>query len=228
MTETRPAAPRDARAIHAIYAPIVAGTHVSFEIDPPSEREIRRRMELSPIPWIVRESEGGIVGFARAGPFRERAAYRWTVEMSIYVAEGARRRGIGRELGETLIEGLRQGGYRSAVGVVALPNPASERLLRALGFRDVGLLREAGFKLDRWWDVQLWQRSLQEPHGGAEGGGDGDRLEDSPLQNEQGDSGAEGDRDRHRVHGGPDGELEVESGPRGPLGRAEQRPHREP
>lgn len=228
MTDIRPAISRDVPAIHAIYAPIVAGTHISFEVDPPSKQEIRRRMELSRIPWLVRESEGEIVGFASAGAFRERAAYRWTAEMSVYVAERARLRGIGRELGEALLAGLRQRGYRSAVGVVALPNPASEGLLLALGFRSVGLLREAGFKLDRWWDVQLWQRSLQEPHRDAQGGGHGDRLEDSPLENEQRESGAQGDRDRHRVHGGPDGELEVENGPCRPLGRAEQRPDREP
>ena len=141
-------------------------------------------MEAAKVPWLVRESDGEIVGFASAGPFRERAAYRWTAEMSIYVAERARRRGMGRELGGALLERLRVGGYRSATGVVALPNPASEGLLRALGFRPVGLLREAGYKLDRWWDVQLWQRSLQQPQGDAESGGRHDRFEDSPLQDE--------------------------------------------
>lgn len=167
MTAVRPATPRDVPAIHAIYAPIVRETHISFEIDPPSEEEIQRRMGLAPIPWLVRESGGEIAGFASAGPFRERAAYRWTAEMSIYVAERARLRGMGRELGTALLERLRIGGYRSAMGVVALPNPASEGLLRALGFRPVGLLHEAGYKLDGWWDVQLWQRPLQEPQDDA-------------------------------------------------------------
>jgi phosphinothricin acetyltransferase len=176
VTDIRPAAPRDVPAIHAIYAPIVRETHISFETEPPPEEEIRRRMEAAPIPWLVRESAGEIVGFASAGPFRERAAYRWTAEMSIYVAERARLRGMGRELGGALLERLRVGGYRSATGVVALPNPASEGLLRALGFRPVGILREAGYKLDRWWDVQLWQCPLQEPHGDAESGGGRDRL----------------------------------------------------
>ena len=97
--------------------------------------------------------------------------------MSIYVAERARLRGMGRELGGALIERLRVGGYRSVTGVVAMPNPASEGLLRALGFRPVGILREAGYKLERWWDVQLWQRSLQQPHGDADGSGRCDGLE---------------------------------------------------
>jgi phosphinothricin acetyltransferase len=185
MTGIRPAAPQDSPAIHAIYAPIVAGTHISFELEPPSAEEVRRRMEAAPVPWLVHESEAEIVGFASAGPFRERAAYRWTAEMSIYVAERVRLRGVGRALGEALLERLRAGGYHSAVGVVALPNSASEGLLRALGFRPAGLLREAGYKQGRWWDVQLWQRVLEEPHGHAYDGRDGDRLDDPPLQPEE-------------------------------------------
>lgn len=160
MTGIRPATEADSRAIQAVYAPIVRDTHISFEIEPPSDEEIRRRIEVAAVPWLVRETEGEIVGFASAGPFRERAAYRWTAETSIYVAESARRRGIGRDLGEAILERLRSGGYKSAIGVVALPNPASEGLMKALGFRPVGILREAGFKLGCWWDVQLWQRTL--------------------------------------------------------------------
>jgi phosphinothricin acetyltransferase len=116
-------------------------------------------MEAAPIPWIVAD-DGDVVGFASAGPFRSRAAYGRTAEASIYVSEPARRNGVGRALGEAILRELRAAGYHSVVGVVALPNPASERLLQALGFRAVGTLREAGFKLDRWWDVQVWQRAL--------------------------------------------------------------------
>ena len=148
-------------AIHAIYAPIVRETHVSFELETPSIAEIRRRIEASAVPWLVREGSGGsIVGFASAGPFRSREAYRWTAETSVHVAESARRRGLGRALLEAILEQLGSASYRSAVGVVALPNAASEGLLSVLGFRRVGVLREAGFKLDRWWDVALWQRHL--------------------------------------------------------------------
>lgn len=117
-------------------------------------------MDSAPVPWIVAD-EGGVVGFASAGPFRSRAAYGRTAEASIYVAESVRLQGVGRALGEAILEKLRSAGYHSVVGVVALPNPASERLLEALGFRSVGTIREAGFKLDRWWDVQLWQRVLE-------------------------------------------------------------------
>lgn len=110
--------------------------------------------------WLVWETGGKVAGFASAGWFREREAYRRTAEASIYVAPEARRQGVGRALCEAILERLRQGGYRSAVGVVALPNPASERMLEALGFRRVGVLSEAGFKLERWWDVGIWQRDL--------------------------------------------------------------------
>jgi phosphinothricin acetyltransferase len=117
-------------------------------------------MESSPVPWLVHESDGRIDGFASAGPFRSRGAYRWTAETSMYVAESARRRGVGRALGEAILEQLKSANYRSAVSIVALPNPASERLMTSLGYRQVGRIRDAGFKLDRWWDVAFWQRHL--------------------------------------------------------------------
>jgi len=138
----------------------VRDTHISFEIELPSEDEIRRRLEAAPVAWLVYELGGKVAGFASAGRFRERAAYRRTAEASIYVSPAARRRGVGRGLCEAILDRLRDAGYHSAVGVVALPNPASERMLETLGFRHVGVLREAGFKLGRWWDVGLWQRDL--------------------------------------------------------------------
>jgi phosphinothricin acetyltransferase len=191
VTGVRSATPRDVPGIGAIYGPIVVASHISFEIDPPSEAELGRRMAEAPIPWLVGESGGEVVGFASAAPFRERAAYRWTAEMSIYVAETFRRQGLGRELGEALLARLRAGRFRSAVGIVALPNPSSEGLLQALGFRPAGILREAGYKLGRWWDVQLWQRALRQPHGeleqpqrDAERGRGDDRLEDPPPEHE--------------------------------------------
>ena len=159
MAGIRIAGAADAHAIQAIYAPIVRDTHISFEIEPPSVEEIRRRIQSAPVPWLVRD-EKPIVGFASAGPFRARPAYRWTAEASVYVAEVARRKGVGRELGAAILDTLRDAGYHSAVGVVALPNAASESLLRALGYERVGVIKEAGFKLDRWWDVALWQREL--------------------------------------------------------------------
>lgn len=156
----RPARPDDAEAIAAIYAPLVHRSHVTFETEPPSAAELRRRIRDEPpaYPWLVHDEAGAVTGYGCAAPFRPRAAYRWTVEASIYVEPSRRGRGIGAALGRALLEELAGRGYRSAVGVVALPNPASERLLQGLGFERVGILREAGFKLDGWWDVALWQK----------------------------------------------------------------------
>lgn len=155
----RTATDADAAAIAAIYAPVVRDTHVSFEVDPPTAEEVAARMARAVLPWLVWDDEG-VAGFAHAGPFRDRAAYRWTAESSVYVAPARRRRGIGTALAQALLDRLQEAGYRSVMGVVALPNPASEGLLETFGFRRVGVVEEAGFKLDRWWDVALWQRRL--------------------------------------------------------------------
>lgn len=158
----RPARIEDAAAILAIYAPLVRASHVTFELEPPdvvafTERILGARPEH---PWLVCEEDEGIIGYAAAGRFRDRAAYDRTVEASVYVRPEDRRRGVGRALIRTLIAELDQRGARSVVGVVALPNEASERLLRRLAFRRVGVIEAAGFKLGDWWDVALWQLPL--------------------------------------------------------------------
>lgn len=158
----RPAREEDAPAILSIYAPIVRESHVTFEAEPPTEAAIRERIRYARHPWIVHDEGHGVAGYAYGSEFRPRPAYRWTVEASIYVARSMRGRGIGAALGRALTAALAEAGYRNAVGVVALPNPASEALLERLGFRRAGVLEEAGFKLDRWWDVALYQRALED------------------------------------------------------------------
>lgn len=158
----RAARESDAATIAAIYAPIVRESHVTFETEPPPEAAIRERIRQAgpERPWLVWEERGRVAGYGNAGPFRNRPAYRWTVEASVYVDPASRGRGIGRRLGTALLDALEEADCRSVVGVVALPNPASEALLTGLGFRKVGVLRSAGFKLGRWWDVALWQKEL--------------------------------------------------------------------
>lgn len=158
----RPAREDDAPAILSIYGPIVRESHVTFEVEPPAEADVRARIRDGAYPWIVHEDDAGIGGYGHGSAFRPRAAYRWTAEASIYVDPARRGRGIGGSLGRAVTGALAEAGYRSAVGVVALPNPASEALLTGLGFRRAGVLEEAGFKLGRWWDVALWQRRLGE------------------------------------------------------------------
>lgn len=152
----------DAGAIRAIYEPFVRASHVSFELEAPSDEEIRTRMRaaLASAPWLVYETGGEVVGYAYATRFRDRPAYRWSVEVSVYVREDRRRRGVARALLTEILESLQRQGFRNAFAVIALPNPASVALFEALGFRPAGVWRDAGYKLDRWWDVGIWQRAL--------------------------------------------------------------------
>lgn len=158
----RLARPEDADAIAAIYAPFVRETHVSFETEPPAAEEMRRRIERARdfAPWLVHATDGSLDGYACGGRFHERAAYRWTVETSVYVEPARRRRGVGRALVTTLLDLLERQGFRTALAIISLPNDASVALYESLGFRPAGLLTAAGFKLGRWWDVGRWSRPL--------------------------------------------------------------------
>ena len=161
----RPATGADAAAVHAIYAPIVADTHISFEWAPPSVAEVRGRIEeglAGGHPWLAYDDGGELIAVAYASRHRARAAYRWSAETSIYVGEAARGRGIGRVLYRALLRVLALQGYRGAFAGVALPNPASVALHCALGFEEIGVFRRVGYKAGAWRDV-LW---LQLPLGG--------------------------------------------------------------
>lgn len=167
MTSIRPARPDDAPAVAAIYAPHVTDGVVSFEEHPPDAAEMARRMVAGGDlhPWLAAELDGRLAGYAYAGPFRTRAAYRWTVETTVYVATDAQGRGVGRALYAALLDGLTAQGFTEAVGIIALPNDASVRLHERLGFRLVGVNERVGWKQGRWIDVGLWQRALAEPTG---------------------------------------------------------------
>lgn len=155
----------DAAALQRIYAPYVRETAVSFELEPPTIEQIaaRLRATLPMYPWLVCERGGEVAGYAYGSRYRERAAYRWSVEVTIYVAPAHQRRGIGRALYTALLRILALQGYCNAFAAIALPNPASVALHEALGFTAVGVYRSVGYKLGRWYDVGWWQRSLQLP-----------------------------------------------------------------
>ena len=144
---TRTARSDDAAAIQEIYAPIVETTAVSFEDVPPSVSEMAARIALTlqDYPFLVGEHQGQVVGYAYGGPLRRRAAYRWSVEVAAYVAEEVRGLGIGRMLYGELLPALAAGGYHAAFAGVALPNPASIALHKALGFQPVGTYYQVGF-----------------------------------------------------------------------------------
>ena len=152
----------DAAAVAAIYAPVVADTIISFEEEPPSADEMAERIAASHL-WLVAEQDGEIVGYAYASPFHPRAAYRWSAEVSVYLAHAARGRGIGKRLVAELVDRLQEMGFVNVFGGTSLPNPASERLLDSLGFKKVAHQEHVGFKFDAWHDVSWRQLTLQEP-----------------------------------------------------------------
>lgn len=158
----RVARPDDAAAIAAIYAPSVTHSPAPFELAPPTEAEMRARIErtLQAYPWLVYERAGEVLGYAYGSRHAERAAYRWSADVSVYVGAEAKRTGIGRALYGALLPLLRDLGYRQAFAGITLPNDASVGLHEALGFTPVGVFRNVGYKLDAWHDVGWWQLEL--------------------------------------------------------------------
>ncbi|MBB5055340.1 phosphinothricin acetyltransferase [Granulicella aggregans] len=161
----RAAVAEDATAIAAIYAPHVLNGVTSFEVVVPDVAEILRRreavLELG-LPYLVAEIDGEVAGYAYASQFRPRAAYRFTVENSVYVAKRFQRRGVARHLMRELIEQSARAGMRQMIAVIAEPSgsTASVALHRSLGFEEVGVLCEVGEKFGRAVDVLIMQRAL--------------------------------------------------------------------
>jgi phosphinothricin acetyltransferase len=159
----RLAASADAPQIAAIYRLFCEDSHISFETEAPDEVEMASRIERinHRFSWLVDEIGGAVAGFAYASPHRERAAYRWAVEVTVYVHERFRGRGVGRGLYSELFERLRWQGLFRAYAGIALPNPASQAFHESMGFTLVGIYRKIGYKLGAWWDVGWWQLALQ-------------------------------------------------------------------
>jgi len=152
----------DAAACAAIYAPYVTDTTITFEETPPTAADFTTRIETAQAnhAWLVGEVEGVVVGYAYAGPYRPRAAYRWSCETSVYLDRDQRGSGRGREIYQGLLDRLGAMGFRMAVAGATLPNDASERLHVALGFAPIGVFRRVGYKFDTWCDVAWVQRDL--------------------------------------------------------------------
>ena len=155
----RTATLEDAAACAAIYAPYVTDSAISFETEAPTADQMADRIAHA-IAWFVLEDDGHVAGYAYAGPFHPRAAYRWSCEVSVYLEQGRRRTGAGRALYDVLLPHLTERGYRSAIAGMTLPNPASEGLHAALGFEPVGTYRDIGYKFGAWHAVAWTQRVL--------------------------------------------------------------------
>jgi L-amino acid N-acyltransferase YncA len=164
MANLRMARESDAGELAAIYRPSVSERATSFELEPPNAEEMARRLELTLKfgPWLVATDEKDrALAYAYASPHHERAAYRWSVNVAVYVADGHHRRGLGRELYTVLFELLRLQGFYLAHAGITLPNPGSIGLHEAFGFRPVGVYPAVGWKGGVWHDVGWWRLELQ-------------------------------------------------------------------
>ena len=153
----------DAVAIAAIYNSYITETVITFEEEPINGEEMLRRIEdvrSTSLPWFVAEEEGRVVGYAYAAPWKVRAAYRFSVEITVYLAPGNVGRGIGSLLYGRLISSLQTLGVHAVIGGVALPNKASIALHEKFGFEKVAHFQQVGFKFNRWIDVAYWERIL--------------------------------------------------------------------
>jgi L-amino acid N-acyltransferase YncA len=155
---------RDMPAIAAIYSHHVLHSPATFELEPPGVEEMsarRTRLLENGFPYLVAELDGVVLGYAYAGPYRTRPAYRFTVENSVYVHPDSLRQGVGRQLMAVLLAVCAQRGFHQVIAVIGdSANLPSIRLHERLGFSPVGTLRGVGFKFDRWYDSVLMQREL--------------------------------------------------------------------
>ncbi|MDZ4835053.1 MAG: arsinothricin resistance N-acetyltransferase ArsN1 family B [Candidatus Melainabacteria bacterium] len=160
----RQATADDAAAILKIYAPYCTDTVISFESASPSVDEMKARIEKCNAThlWIVDEEADGIFAYAYAGPHRDREAYRWSVDTSVYVDGAKRRTGLGTKLYTRLVVELRERGFYNAFAGVTLPNQASVNLHEKLGFRPVGIFHNVGYKMGKWHDVGWWHLVLKD------------------------------------------------------------------
>ena len=153
----------DADRIAEIYNHYIANTVVTFEEEPVAGDEMRRRMDdvfAATLPWLIAESGGRVVGYAYATKWKARSAYRFSVETTVYLADGLGKRGLGSRLYDELFRRLKEKGIHAAIGGIALPNDASVALHEKFGMRKVAHFEEVGFKFGEWVDVGYWERIL--------------------------------------------------------------------
>lgn len=154
---------KDAKQIVDIYNYYILNTVITFEEEELTVAEMEKRIEekTRTNPWIVYEEEGHILGYAYLGTFRERSAFRFTKESSIYLDKDAVGKGIGGKLYAKLIKLAKEYNVNVIVGVITLPNEASIAIHQNFGFERVGSIKEVGFKQNKWWDVDFWQKKVE-------------------------------------------------------------------
>lgn len=152
----------DADVCAAIYAPSVLEGFASFETEPPGPEEMAVRIGNAH-EWLVAERNGQVAGWASAGPFHARPAYRWSVSVGVYVGAASQGQGVGRELYDALLPGLEARGFVTALALIAVPNPGSVALHERCGFERVAVLEAIGYKAGGWRDVAWYRRALAAP-----------------------------------------------------------------
>ncbi|MBK8170707.1 MAG: N-acetyltransferase [Sandaracinaceae bacterium] len=155
----------DAAQCIQIYKPYVQSTPFTFETEVPSVPSLAKRIEeiTEKFPWLVYEVDGVVVGYAYASAHRTRCAYEWSVESTVYVDGAHHGKAIGKQLYEALFALLKEQGVVNVLAGITQPNEKSVRLHESLGFTQIGLFKDIGFKLGSWWDVGWWQLQLQRP-----------------------------------------------------------------
>lgn len=151
----RRAVPADASAVAEIYAHYVRSTAITFATEPPSPASYAERIADGRFPFFVAEEGGMVSGFIYAAPFRQKEAYRWDVELTIYLAPGLEGRGMGGMLMNACLQCLKEQGFLNAYSCITLPNDRSVGLHRRYGFTELGIFPKTGYKLGRWHDV-IW------------------------------------------------------------------------
>lgn len=164
MTVLRLATPADSKALLDIYAPYIQNTSFTFETEVPSIEEFAERIKtyLNNWPWLVCEIDGKIAGYAYATKYRERTAYQWCVESSIYIHDDFQKAGIGKLLYITLFEILKRQGFRNVYAVINLPNEKSVAFHEKLGFTYFATYEQVGYKLGKWKNVGWWRLIVNE------------------------------------------------------------------
>jgi phosphinothricin acetyltransferase len=163
----RSACDDDFAAVAAITNHYIATTAIHFGYEPVDAHALRDAWRAHPqYPWLVTEEAGRVQGYAKAGAWRERAAYAWTCEVGLYIIDDARGRGLGRAIYAALLEACARQGFRSAIAGITLPNAESVALHARLGFASTGIVRDAGFKLGRWHDVEFLQKRFTDDNAG--------------------------------------------------------------
>jgi len=153
----------DALPILNIYRPIVESTAISLEYNAPSLQSLKKRMvdALDLWPWLVFRDGEKLAGYTYAGAFRQRPGYKWSTELSVYVALGHQKKGIATALYTSLIAILSIQGYRNAYAGITLPNPTSVSFHQSVGFKHIGTYQKVGYKLGKWHDVGWWALTIQ-------------------------------------------------------------------